>query len=208
MGTLRSHMPWSDKRSTSVDASGSNSTICSTPPSSAGLSARDAGFHALASHLSPVSHLSSAAAAAAAAARHNDPYFTYTYGQDRYGRSGGGATRSVMDIFKRSDSLHNNNKRSLMQDKTATGSGNSVNSASDAGSEHLVFVKFFKHYRCYDLIPVSAKLIVLDTQLIVKKAFHALVSNGQSRPSSLGPLLASSRLSITDRRSIDAPPLV
>jgi len=44
---------------------------------------------------------------------------------------------------------------------------------------HLVFMKFFKHYRCYDLIPVSAKLIVLDTQLLVKKAFHALVSNGE-----------------------------
>ena len=45
-------------------------------------------------------------------------------------------------------------------------------------NENLVFVKFFKLHRCYDLIPISAKLIVFDTQLLVKKAFHALVSNG------------------------------
>ncbi|GIY06539.1 5'-AMP-activated protein kinase subunit gamma-2 [Caerostris darwini] len=44
--------------------------------------------------------------------------------------------------------------------------------------ENLVFVKFFKCYRCYDLIPVSAKLVVFDTQLLVKKAFFALVDNG------------------------------
>lgn len=42
----------------------------------------------------------------------------------------------------------------------------------------MVFVKFFKLHRSYDLIPLSAKLIVFDTQLLVKKAFHALVNNG------------------------------
>ena len=31
---------------------------------------------------------------------------------------------------------------------------------------------------CYDLIPTSAKLVVFDTQLLVKKAFFALVYNG------------------------------
>ncbi|KFM66003.1 5'-AMP-activated protein kinase subunit gamma-2, partial [Stegodyphus mimosarum] len=44
--------------------------------------------------------------------------------------------------------------------------------------ENLVFVKFFKCYRCYDVIPISAKLVVFDTQLLVKKAFFALVHNG------------------------------
>ncbi|RWS25102.1 5'-AMP-activated protein kinase subunit gamma-2-like protein [Leptotrombidium deliense] len=44
--------------------------------------------------------------------------------------------------------------------------------------ENLIYVKFFKFYRCYDLIPISAKLVVFDTQLLVKKAFYALVSNG------------------------------
>lgn len=46
------------------------------------------------------------------------------------------------------------------------------------GDENLTYVKFFKFYRCYDLIPISAKLVVFDTQLLVKKAFFALVSNG------------------------------
>ena len=44
--------------------------------------------------------------------------------------------------------------------------------------ENLVYVKFFKFYRCYDIIPVSAKLVAFDTQLAVKKAFFALLSNG------------------------------
>ncbi|XP_022699641.1 5'-AMP-activated protein kinase subunit gamma-1-like isoform X7 [Varroa jacobsoni] len=44
--------------------------------------------------------------------------------------------------------------------------------------ESLLFVKFFRYYHCYDLIPLSAKLVVFDTQLQVKKAFFALESNG------------------------------
>lgn len=44
--------------------------------------------------------------------------------------------------------------------------------------ESLIFLKFFKFYLCYDLIPKSSKLVVFDTQLIVKKAFYALVNHG------------------------------
>ena len=42
-----------------------------------------------------------------------------------------------------------------------------------------IFVKFFKFHKCYDLIPTSAKLVVFDTHLLVKKAFFALVYNGE-----------------------------
>ncbi|XP_008186221.1 uncharacterized protein LOC100169066 isoform X1 [Acyrthosiphon pisum] len=44
--------------------------------------------------------------------------------------------------------------------------------------ESQIFVKFFRFHKTYDLIPTSAKLVVFDTQLIVKKAFFALVYNG------------------------------
>jgi len=44
--------------------------------------------------------------------------------------------------------------------------------------ESQVFVKFFHYHNTYDLIPTSAKLVVFDTQLLVKKAFFALVYNG------------------------------
>lgn len=44
--------------------------------------------------------------------------------------------------------------------------------------ESQIFVKFFRFHKCYDLIPTSAKLVVFDTQLLVKKAFYALVYNG------------------------------
>ncbi|XP_049797329.1 5'-AMP-activated protein kinase subunit gamma-2-like [Schistocerca nitens] len=44
--------------------------------------------------------------------------------------------------------------------------------------EAQIFVKFFRFHKCYDLIPTSAKLVVFDTQLLVKKAFFALVYNG------------------------------
>lgn len=46
--------------------------------------------------------------------------------------------------------------------------------------EELIYVKFFKFYHCYDLVPISAKLVVFDTQLLVKKAFYALVNHGKS----------------------------
>ncbi|KAM8975862.1 5'-AMP-activated protein kinase subunit gamma-1 [Pelodytes ibericus] len=45
---------------------------------------------------------------------------------------------------------------------------------SDGG----VYTRFMKNHNCYDLIPISSKLVVFDTSLQVKKAFFALVSNG------------------------------
>ncbi|CAL8074608.1 unnamed protein product [Calicophoron daubneyi] len=36
---------------------------------------------------------------------------------------------------------------------------------------------FFKHHKCYDLLPGSTKLVVLDTKLSVKKSFYALIFN-------------------------------
>ncbi|KAK2145884.1 hypothetical protein LSH36_649g00005 [Paralvinella palmiformis] len=45
-------------------------------------------------------------------------------------------------------------------------------------NDELVFAKFMKAHKCYDLIPTSSKLVVFDTQLNVKKAFFALVYNG------------------------------
>ena len=45
-------------------------------------------------------------------------------------------------------------------------------------SDDQIFVKFFRFHKCYDLIPTSAKLVVFDTELLVKKAFFALVYNG------------------------------
>ncbi|XP_042238251.1 uncharacterized protein LOC121876850 isoform X5 [Homarus americanus] len=44
--------------------------------------------------------------------------------------------------------------------------------------ETQIFVKFFEFHHTYDLIPISAKLVVFDTRLQVKKAFFALVYNG------------------------------
>ena len=34
-------------------------------------------------------------------------------------------------------------------------------------NEELVFVKFMRAHKCYDLIPTSSKLVVFDTQLNV-----------------------------------------
>lgn len=126
--------------------------------------------------------------------QHNnlDPYYTYTYGQDhrhlfRRTRSGSGSSVArVMDIFKtsRSESLSHSGSGSATPSGLLNSGSGSVKRSFDFtdlrenDSEHLVFVKFFEHYKCYDLIPISAKLIVFDTQLLVKKAFHALVSNG------------------------------
>ncbi|XP_072029498.1 5'-AMP-activated protein kinase subunit gamma-1-like isoform X5 [Amphiura filiformis] len=44
--------------------------------------------------------------------------------------------------------------------------------------EEMTFVRFMKSHKCYEIIPTSAKLVVFDVQLLVKKAFYALVYNG------------------------------
>merc|ERR1719412_3409375 len=54
----------------------------------------------------------------------------------------------------------------------------SVSTASLEADERKIYLKFFQFHRCYDLIPTSAKLVVFDIQLLVKKAFFALVYNG------------------------------
>lgn len=41
-----------------------------------------------------------------------------------------------------------------------------------------IFAYFMKHKFCYDIMPKSAKVVVFDTQLLVKKAFFALIYNG------------------------------
>ncbi|XP_071959833.1 5'-AMP-activated protein kinase subunit gamma-1-like isoform X6 [Antedon mediterranea] len=48
----------------------------------------------------------------------------------------------------------------------------------DSEEEELTFVRFMKAHKCYEIIPTSSKLVVFDTQLLVKKAFYALVYNG------------------------------
>lgn len=190
---IKSHIPWSEKKSMSVDAGSSSATTTERRESSS----RDGSLSGSGRiQLPPNIPL------LPTSRNHLDPYYTYTYGQDlrslqgRKSRSGSGSTSltRVMDLFKRQDSgtpspatsVHNTSiKRSF--------------DFGDLGEDgYLVFMKFFKHYRCYDLIPVSAKLIVLDTQLLVKKAFHALVSNGVRA----APLWDSSSQSFTGMLTI------
>lgn len=102
MSVIQKHIPWSDKRSCSVDVPSSQSS------SNTAFSRGDG--HRL-QMINPVitSHLSSR--------HHLDPYYTYTYGQDprlihgKRNRTGSGSTVTrVMDIFKRQDSYHGSNQ--------------------------------------------------------------------------------------------------
>ncbi|XP_066303001.1 5'-AMP-activated protein kinase subunit gamma-1-like isoform X4 [Branchiostoma lanceolatum] len=45
-------------------------------------------------------------------------------------------------------------------------------------ADDAVYLNFMKSHHIYDIIPTSSKLVVFDTQLLVKKAFFALVYNG------------------------------
>ena len=44
---------------------------------------------------------------------------------------------------------------------------------------HGFFVDFLKQHTCYELLPISSKIVVFDTSLLVKKAFYALQQNGR-----------------------------
>ncbi|XP_054163792.1 5'-AMP-activated protein kinase subunit gamma-2-like isoform X2 [Oppia nitens] len=101
--------------------------------------------------------------------------------RSRSGSSGSaGAVSRMMDIFRgRSHSIAAGAETT--KGSKLFGSGEPICDRFDFDeieNENLIYVKFFKFYRCYDLIPVSAKLVVFDTQLVVKKAFFALLSNG------------------------------
>jgi len=50
--------------------------------------------------------------------------------------------------------------------------------SNDAEVPEDDILNFFKCYKCYDLIPTSAKLVILDTELILKQAFFAMVDTG------------------------------
>jgi len=50
--------------------------------------------------------------------------------------------------------------------------------SNDAAVPEDDILNFFKCYKCYDLIPTSAKLVILDTELILKQAFFAMVDTG------------------------------
>ncbi|XP_022667182.1 5'-AMP-activated protein kinase subunit gamma-2-like isoform X7 [Varroa destructor] len=91
-----------------------------------------------------------------------------------------GAVAKVMDMFRarsQSMSLTTDGKAKLTSSDTSI-CEDRIDIEDLGADESLLFVKFFRYYHCYDLIPLSAKLVVFDTQLQVKKAFFALESNG------------------------------
>jgi len=47
--------------------------------------------------------------------------------------------------------------------------------------DRLHFCEFLRGHTCYDLLPISSKVIVFDTALQVRKAFYAMLQNGPSK---------------------------
>uniref|UniRef100_A0A0K0FUZ9 5'-AMP-activated protein kinase subunit gamma-1 n=1 Tax=Strongyloides venezuelensis TaxID=75913 RepID=A0A0K0FUZ9_STRVS len=52
------------------------------------------------------------------------------------------------------------------------------NDALESQNQDAVYSLFMKAHKCYDVIPTSSKLVILDIELPVKKAFFALIYNG------------------------------
>ena len=77
-----------------------------------------------------------------------------------------------MSSAKTADGKENPRRSSLKSEKQDKNL-----SASNQINNSLTIYQFAKLKRCYDLMPTSSKLVVFDTQLHVKKAFHALVYN-------------------------------
>lgn len=48
----------------------------------------------------------------------------------------------------------------------------------DTSKIQSLMCSFLKEHTAYDVLPVSYRLIVFDTRLLVKKALDALVQNG------------------------------
>ncbi|XP_022235716.1 uncharacterized protein LOC111083468 [Limulus polyphemus] len=59
--------------------------------------------------------------------------------------------------------IHRTDSRSLSTDPLCA----KIDIEDLGEDENLIYLKFFQHFRCYDIIPISAKLVVFDTQLLV-----------------------------------------
>ncbi|XP_026757256.1 uncharacterized protein LOC113516947 [Galleria mellonella] len=42
----------------------------------------------------------------------------------------------------------------------------------------ILLLNFFKYHKCYEILPKSAKVIIFDTQFLVRKTFPTLISHG------------------------------
>lgn len=77
---------------------------------------------------------------------------------------------------------------------------NHIKLSTGKESDNSILIDFFKYHKCVELMPTSAKVVIFDSQLLVRKAFFALVSNGMHA----APIWDSSRqqymgvLTITD----------
>ncbi|GFS03786.1 5'-AMP-activated protein kinase subunit gamma-1 [Elysia marginata] len=88
-----------------------------------------------------------------------------------------GEPRSAPPNFQRASSLSNSEHTHAMLHRMSVDSDRMEIEDLDE-NEDQIYSKFMRAHRCYDLIPTSAKLVIFDTQLNVKKAFFALVYNG------------------------------
>ncbi|XP_039265001.1 uncharacterized protein LOC120340710 isoform X2 [Styela clava] len=86
--------------------------------------------------------------------------------------------------------LSNNNAASLHQEHETrrraerrvgvvkySSPSHSLPQVNENPEDYLIYQRFLEEHTCYDLMPTSSKLVVLDTRLEVKKAFHALIEN-------------------------------
>jgi len=58
----------------------------------------------------------------------------------------------------------------------------------------------FSEHTCYDIMPTSCKLVVFDTHLLAKKAFHALIANAVRSAPLWNPVISCyvGMLTVTD----------
>ncbi|CAF0727100.1 unnamed protein product [Brachionus calyciflorus] len=77
---------------------------------------------------------------------------------------------------------HQNSRTGALSSRQSNHSPHSICFDFENGFEAIennqIFSYFMKHKFCYDIMPKSAKIVVFDTQLLVKKAFFALIYNG------------------------------
>ncbi|XP_052091892.1 5'-AMP-activated protein kinase subunit gamma-1-like isoform X5 [Mytilus californianus] len=81
-------------------------------------------------------------------------------------------------IFKRDDSVRMPYQGSIHEEFSLDSDLDKLDIEDLDENTEQAFAKFMRAHKCYDLIPTSAKLVIFDTLLNVKKAFFALVYNG------------------------------
>lgn len=116
--------------------------------------------------------------------RQQRPHLPYLFDRERENSTGGWSASSVGTgtSFPSSSAHHRTMSKRLARGMHPNLAGSSLKKKRDKHSAALISIReFLKGRSCYDCLPVSFRLVVLDTKLVVKPALDVMWQAGKTQ---------------------------